>query len=160
MILHSMPAHSTGTSVTRATVVLAEDHPRIAEQLCKLLGEEFDVLAVATSGDALVKAVRRLRPDAVVTDISMPGMDGMEAARELLRDLPDLPVIFITVHDDITLARAALSIGKGYVLKASAGDELVEALRHVLDGGHFLSPALGAYEKLMLDTPAASGGSR
>lgn len=133
----------------RATLVLAEDHPPIAEQLRELLGEEFDVLAVVAHGEALVKAVRRLRPDVVVTDISMPGMDGMQAARELLAERPGLPVVFITVHDDVTLARAALSIGRGYVLKASAGDELVEALRVVLSGGHFLSPALGAFDAVM-----------
>lgn len=133
----------------RATLVLAEDHASIAEQLRELLGEVFDVLAVVAHGEALVKAVRRLRPDAVVTDISMPGMDGMQAAREFLADRPGLPVVFITVHDDATLARAALSIGKGYVLKASAGDELIDALQRVLAGGYFLSPAVGAIDTLI-----------
>ncbi len=138
--------------------MLAEDHPPIAEQLRELLGEAFDVLAVVAHGEALVKAARRLRPDAIVTDISMPGMDGMQAARELLWDRPGLPVVFITVHDDATLARAALSIGKGYVLKASAGDELIDAVRLVLQGGQFLSPALGRFETLM-DGRSASGDS-
>lgn len=133
----------------RATLVLAEDHAPIAEQLRELLGEVFDVLAVVAHGEALVKAVRRLRPDVVVTDISMPGMDGMQAAREFLADRPGLPVIFITVHDDATLARAALSIGKGYVLKASAGDELIDALQRVLAGGYFLSPAVGRVDTLI-----------
>ena len=143
----------------RATLVLAEDHPPIAEQLRELLGEAFDVLAVVSHGEALVKAVRRLRPDIVVTDISMPGMDGMQAARELLTERPGLPFVFITVHDDVTLARAALSIGSGYVLKASAGDELVDALHLVLDGGHFLSPALGAFDAVM-GQPAMTDGAR
>lgn len=148
-----------GTSVTRATLVLAEDHTPIAEQLRELLGEEFDVLAVVTHGEALVKAARRLRPDAVVTDISMPGLDGLQAAREILADRPDLPVVFITVHDDPTLARSALSIGKGYVLKASAGEELVDAVRHVLKGEGFLSPALGRIDVLMGDQ-AMSGSTQ
>ena len=147
------------TSVNRATVVLAEDHPPIAEQLRELLGEEFDVLAVVAHGEALVKAARRLRPDAVVTDISMPGMDGMQAARELLWDRPGLPVVFITVNDDATLARAALAIGKGYVLKALAGDELVDAVRLVLQGGYFLSQALGGFDALM-GGQSASGDRR
>jgi len=133
----------------RATVVLAEDHPPIADQLRELLSDDFDVLAVVAHGAALLKAARRLRPDIVVTDISMPGMDGMQAARELLAERPGLPVVFITVHDDMTLARAALAVGRGYVLKASAGDELVDALRRVLDNGYFLSPALGTVEALM-----------
>jgi DNA-binding NarL/FixJ family response regulator len=129
--------------VTRATIVLAEDHPPVAEQIRELLGEEFDVLAVVSHGEALVKAVRRLRPDAVVTDISMPGMDGMQAARELLMELPGLPIVFITVHDDPSLARAALAIGKGYVLKAAAGEELPDAIRSVLDNRYFVSATLG-----------------
>ncbi|WP_158543435.1 response regulator [Dyella solisilvae] len=135
--------------MTRATIVLAEDHPPVAEQIRDLLGEEFDVLAVVGHGEALVKAARRLRPDAVVTDISMPGMDGMQAARELKSEQPGLPLVFITVHDDPLLARAALSIGEGYVLKASAGEELVDALKAVLDHRYFVSPALGRVESLV-----------
>jgi len=158
-MLGTIRTHAPGTSVKRPTLVLAEDHPPIAEQLRELLGGEFDVLAVVAHGEALVKAVRRLLPDVVVTDISMPGMDGLQAARELLVDRPGLPVIFITVHDDATLARAALSIGKGYVLKASAGDELIDALHMVLHGGHFLSPALGRFDALM-DGYWANDGSR
>lgn len=153
--MHALPE----TSGKRASLVLAEDHLPIAEQLSELLGDEFDVLAVVSHGEALVKAVRRFQPDVVVTDISMPGMDGMQAARELLIERPDLPIIFITVHDDATLARAALSLGKGYVLKASAGDELIEALTQVLKGGHFLSPALGRFETLM-ELPANFGETR
>ncbi|MGO4505139.1 MULTISPECIES: response regulator [unclassified Dyella] len=151
-----MRASTESSDKRRSSLVLAEDHLPIAEQLRELLSEEFDVLAVVAHGEALVKAVRRLQPDVVVTDISMPGMDGMQAARQLLVDRPDLPIIFITVHDDATLARAALSLGKGYVLKASAGEELIEALNQVLKGGHFLSPALGRFEALM-ELPATFG---
>ncbi|WP_165418454.1 response regulator [Dyella amyloliquefaciens] len=135
--------------MTRPTVVLAEDHPPVAEQIREVLGGEFDVLAVVGHGEALVKATRRLRPDVVVTDISMPGMDGMQAARELLAERPGLPVVFITVHDDPTLARAALAIGKGYVLKASAGEELTDAVKCVLDNRYFVSPTLGRVEALL-----------
>lgn len=151
-----MHAPTDNSDKRRASLVLAEDHLPIAEQLGELLSEEFEVLAVVAHGEALVKAVRRLHPDVVVTDISMPGMDGMQAARELLVDRPDLPIIFITVHDDATLARAALSLGKGYVLKASAGEELIDALDQVLKGGHFLSPALGRFEVLM-EQPTSFG---
>jgi DNA-binding NarL/FixJ family response regulator len=85
----------------------------------------------------------------VVTDISMPGMDGMQAARELLAEQPGLPIVFITVHDDPSLAQAALAIGKGYVLKAAAGDELPDAIRSVLDNRYFVSPALGRVDMLV-----------
>ncbi|MHA6203343.1 response regulator [Dyella soli] len=132
--------------MARATVILAEDHPPVAEQIRELLSEEFDVLAVVGHGEALIKAARRLHPDVVVTDISMPGMDGMQAAREILREFPGLPVIFITVHDDPSLVRAALSIGRGYVLKASAGEELVDAVKRGLQDQYFVSAVLGRIE--------------
>lgn len=135
--------------MTRATLVLAEDHAPVAEQIKDLLGEEFDVLAVVGHGEALLKAVRRLRPDAVVTDISMPGMDGMQAARELKSEYPGLPLVFITVHDDPQLARAALLLGEGYVLKATAGEELVDAVKAVLEHRYFVSAALGRVETLV-----------
>lgn len=135
--------------MTRATVVLAEDHPPVAEQIRAVLEEAFDVLAVVGHGEALLKAVRRLRPDVVVTDIGMPGMDGLQAARVLLSERPGLPVVFITVHDDPMLARAALAIGKAYVLKASAGDELPDAVRSALDDRYFVSSTLGQVEALV-----------
>ena len=128
--------------MSRATIILAEDHPPIAEQMCHLLAEDFDVLAVVGHGEALVKAVLRLRPDVVVTDISMPGMDGMQAARELINERPALGVVFVTVHDDPALVRKALDIGKAYVLKASAGEELVDAVHSVLNGRRFVSASL------------------
>lgn len=127
----------------RATIILADDHPNVAEQIRHLLDDAFEVLAVVSHGEALVKAAARLQPDVVVTDISMPGMDGMQAAREMLDRSPALRVVFITVHDDPALARKAMAIGRAYVLKASAGEELVDAVNTVLGGGRFVSAALG-----------------
>jgi DNA-binding NarL/FixJ family response regulator len=132
-----------GSMVNRATIILADDHPNVAMQLSHLLGEAFEVVAVVGDGQALVKAAARLQPDMVVTDISMPGMDGIQAAREICNRQPLLRVVFITVHDDVALARIAMDVGQGYVLKASAGDELVEAVNVVLNGGRFVSAALG-----------------
>jgi DNA-binding NarL/FixJ family response regulator len=129
--------------VDRATIILADDHPHVATQLRYLLGETFEVVAVVDDGYALVKAAARLRPDMVVTDISMPGMDGIQAAREMRQHQPLLRIVFITVHDDVALARIALEVGQGYVLKASAGEELVEAINVVLGGGQFVSASLG-----------------
>lgn len=131
------------------TVVLAEDHPHVAEQLRRLLAADFDVVAVVGHGEALVKTATRLHPDVVVTDISMPGMDGIRAAAELVRQQPSLGVVFVTVHDDPALARKALAIGLGYVLKATAGDELVEAVHSVLRAQPFASAALGPVEGLL-----------
>jgi DNA-binding NarL/FixJ family response regulator len=129
--------------MNRATVVLAEDHPNVAEQLRKLLGSAFDVVAVVGHGEALVKTVLRLKPDVVVTDISMPGMDGIRAAEEILQQMPSLGIVFVTVHDDAALARKALAVGRGYVLKTSAGEELVDAVLAALESRRFVSASLG-----------------
>lgn len=129
--------------MNRATIILADDHQHIATQLRYLLSETFEVVAVVGDGQALVKAAARLHPDMVVTDISMPGMDGIQAAREMLTRQPMLRIVFITVHEDIALARIAMEVGQGYVVKASAGDELVEAVNAVLNGGRFVSASLG-----------------
>lgn len=129
--------------MTKATVILAEDHPTVAEQLRQLLQESFEVLAVVTHGEALVKAADRLLPDVVVTDISMPGKDGLQAARELRSRRPSQGIVFITVHDDPALARKALGIGLGYVLKGEAGEELIDAVNAALRGEPFVSASLG-----------------
>ena len=133
----------------RATVVLAEDHPNVAEQLRKLLAGTFDVVAVVGHGEALVKAALRHKPDVVVTDISMPGMDGIKAAEEILRYQPSAAVVFVTVHDDRALARKALGVGLGYVLKTSAGEELVDAVNAALESRPFVSPSLGTVDALI-----------
>jgi len=140
--------------MNRPTIVLAEDHPHVAEQLQKLLSTAFDVVAVVGHGEALVKTALRLKPDIVVTDISMPGMDGIRAAQELVQQMPSLGIVFVTVHDDPALARKALAIGRGYVLKTSAGEELVDAVFAALDSRRFVSASLGPLE-LLLD-----GGAR
>jgi DNA-binding NarL/FixJ family response regulator len=135
--------------MNRPTIVLAEDHPNVAEQLRRLLGATFDVVAVVGHGEALVKSALRLKPDVVVTDISMPGMDGFRAAQELAQQMPSLGIVFVTVHDDPALARKALAIGHGYVLKTSAGEELVDAVLAVLDSRTFVSASLGPIERLL-----------
>jgi len=130
----------------RPTIVLAEDHPHVAEQLRRLLSTCFDVLAVVGHGEALVKAAVRLKPDVVVTDISMPGLDGIQAAQELLLQQPSVSVVFVTVHDDRALARKALGIGLGYVLKAAAGEDLIDAVNAACEARPFVSPSLGPLE--------------
>ena len=143
--------------MNRPTIVLAEDHPNVAEQLHRLLADSFDVVAVVSHGEALVKTALRVKPDVVVTDISMPGMDGLKAAQEILLHQPTLGVVFVTVHDDPALARKALTIGLGYVLKASAGEDLVDAVNAVLDARPFVSTSLGPIESLLERSVRPSG---
>lgn len=129
--------------VARCSVVLAEDHADMAEELRSLLQPDFDVLALVADGAALVDAVRRLVPDCVVADVSMPIKDGLAAAAELISERPGLPMVFVSVHRDAALAAKALALGVGgYVLKRDAADELVAAVRAVLGGARYKSRAL------------------
>jgi DNA-binding NarL/FixJ family response regulator len=123
----------------RASVVLADDHPQTAREIERLLREDFEVVGVVGNGAALVSIVEILRPDAVVTDIAMPVMDGLEAARRLGVSCPGLPVIFVSCHDDAGIARRALSLGSAYVVKASAGEDLLDAVHAALRGDAYVS---------------------
>ena len=97
-------------------VVLADDQAAILAVLAKLLQTEFDVVATVRDGRALVDAVARVSPDAIVTDISMPFLDGIEAAREILCRNPSARVVFVTVHADPLLMQRGLAVGGlGYV---------------------------------------------
>ena len=115
--------------------MLADDQAAVLALLEQLLRTEFDVVATVRDGRALVDAVARMSPDAIVTDISMPFLDGIEAAREILCRNPSARVVFVTVHADPLLMRRGLAVGGlGYVPKVSAGEELVPAVWAALRG--------------------------
>jgi DNA-binding NarL/FixJ family response regulator len=119
----------------RARVLLAEDHVTVAEQLRDVLEPEFEVVGVVDNGQSLLTAADMLRPDAIVTDITMPGLDGITAARELRRRDPGVRIVFITIHNDPALVKQCLAAGaQGYVLKLAAGDELVATVHAALRG--------------------------
>jgi DNA-binding NarL/FixJ family response regulator len=127
----------------RPRVLIADDHRMFAEGLRSLLAEEFDLVGVVDDGVALIDAAKRLRPDLIVADITMPRLNGIEALERLRRDLPDVRVVFLTMHKDVAYARRALAAGAmGFVLKHSALTELVVALRAALEGRTFIAPAL------------------
>jgi DNA-binding NarL/FixJ family response regulator len=122
------------------TLLLAEDHVETAELLCDLLRPEFDVVAQVRDGVALVAAAKRLSPDVIVSDISMPGLDGIAAATAILRHDATARIILVTVHADPLLAERSLAVGAmGYVLKRLAGDELIPAVQSALRGEHYVS---------------------
>src|SRR5262245_12462012 len=124
-------------------VLLADDHIIVSQGLQGLLEGEFDVVGSVTNGRALVEAARRLKPDAIVADISMPIMNGIEAVRLLRRDGETAKVVFLTMHTDPQIALEAFRAGgTGYVLKQSAGDELIAAIHTTLAGGTHLTPAV------------------
>lgn len=129
--------------MSRPRVLLADDHRMVAEGLKALLTPVFDLVGVVEDGRALLRETAALQPDVVVTDITMPGLSGIEALARLREEHPAVRVIVLTMHQDVAYARRALALGaSGYVLKHAAPEELVLAIRAALAGRTFLSPEL------------------
>ena len=129
-------------------LLLADDHPETAELLRGLLQPEFDVVAHVQDGLALVGAADRLSPDVIVSDISMPGLDGISAAAAILRRNPAARIVLVTVHGDPTLVERGLATGAlGYVLKVAAGEELIPAVHAALRGERHVSQVLRTTRK-------------
>ena len=125
----------------RPRVVLAEDHAPVAEQLRKLLEPEFDVVATVVDGDALIRAADELRPDVIVTDIVMPGLDGIAATATLLAKNPDTRIVLVTAHEDSELTERGYAAGAlANISKHDAGRELVPAVRAAVRGERYVSP--------------------
>ena len=129
--------------MSQPRLVLADDHIGTAELLRGLLQPEFDVIAMVRDGLALVSAAERLSPDVIVSDISMPGLDGITAAIAILHRNPAARIVFVTVHNDPILVERGLETGAlGYVVKSTAGDELLPAVRSALRGERHISPVV------------------
>jgi len=127
----------------RPRVLLADDHLLVAEALKSLLEADFELVGVVEDGRALVEAAKKLHPEVIVADITMPHLNGIDALVQLRQAGDDVPVVFLTMHRDVTFARRALEAGAaGFVLKHSASDELVAAIRAALKGETYLSPQI------------------
>ncbi|HKE44075.1 MAG TPA: response regulator transcription factor [Steroidobacteraceae bacterium] len=135
-------------------ILLADDHRIVAEGLKNLLAADFEIVGIVEDGRQLLDGANRLNPDVIVADISMPGLNGIEALKLLRASNPKVRLIFLTMHGEPAYARRALEAGAaGFVLKHCAPEELVVALRAALAGQCFVTPALAA--KLL---PGNSGG--
>lgn len=127
----------------RVRILLADDHTLVSEALTKLLEPRFEVVEKVSDGQALLRAARALKPDVMIVDIAMPMLNGLEAARILRKEMPACKLIFLTMTHDADLAREALRIGaSGYLLKTSAGWELLEAIESALSGRQYVTPVL------------------
>jgi DNA-binding NarL/FixJ family response regulator len=130
-------------SERRPTVLLADDHPMMAEGVRKLLEPEFEVVEVVRDGRALLAAAGAHRPDLVITDISMPELDGLEAARQLRSLYPEMRVLVLSIHAESSWVQAAFEAGAhAYLCKTSAPEEIETAVREVLKGLFYVSPAV------------------
>lgn len=128
----------------RPTVLVADDHTIVKEGLVALLKEhDFDVVGAVSDGQALVDAATRLHPDVIVTDLSMPGLSGIDVLTRLKAARIDSKVIVLTMHNNAELATRAMRAGaRGFLLKYSAGEELLNAIQQALEGHVYLTPAL------------------
>jgi DNA-binding NarL/FixJ family response regulator len=131
--------------VSRPRVLLADDHRVVSEGLKRLLADDFELVGMVEDGRALVAAARKLQPDVIVADITMPHLNGIEAMAQLKKDNVHVKVVFLTMHQDPAYARRALEAGAaGFVVKHSAPAELVMAIQAALKGQTFITPALAS----------------
>ncbi len=130
-------------SIERPRVLLADDHPGALEEIRSVLAPNCEILETVADGRALVEAALRLKPDLIVTDITMPLLNGIEAAVEIKKSLPGMKLLFVTMHASTAYLKAAFEAGgTGYVLKSGLRDELPDAVQSVLGGRNHVSPGL------------------
>src|SRR5262245_3442470 len=113
------------------------------DDICELLEPEFDVIGAVGDGQALISAADTFQPDVIVTDISMPRLNGIEAARLIIKNNPASRIILMTVHNDSALVEQGISAGAlGYVLKLKADEELALAIHSALEDKRFISSGI------------------
>jgi DNA-binding NarL/FixJ family response regulator len=128
--------------MSKSRVLLADDHQLVAEGLRGLLEPEYELVGIVSDGRELLAAAR-LRPDVIVMDITMPRLNGIEAARQLRQIGVRAKVVFLTMHRDPAYAARALDAGaSGFMLKHSAASELLTAIREVLQGRTYITPLI------------------
>jgi DNA-binding NarL/FixJ family response regulator len=123
--------------------LLADDHKILAQALANYLRDEFELVGIVDNGEQLLAVAGQTHPDVVVADISMPRLSGLEALRQMRAQGLECRVIFLTMHGEPELAAEAMRAGaSGYLLKSSAGEELIAAIHEVLDDKVHLSPLI------------------
>jgi DNA-binding NarL/FixJ family response regulator len=127
--------------MSKPRVIIADDHTMLVEAFEKLLSPECDVVAKVADGRALLAAVDELRPDVVVLDLSMPLLNGLDAARQIKQTHPSVRIVFVTMNEDPDLAAQAFRMGgAAYLLKRSAGSELLTAIREAMRHRSYVTP--------------------
>ena len=125
----------------RPRLLLADDHPLTLEGIRALIAPHLEIVGTVTNGKALVEEALRLKPDLIILDMTMPLLSGIDAAVRIKKDLPDVKLLFVTMHTNRGYLKAALDTGAaGYVLKSAARDELLDAIEIVITGGTYISP--------------------
>jgi DNA-binding NarL/FixJ family response regulator len=129
--------------MNKPRVLMADDHSIVLAGLRKLVEAECDVVGTVEDGRSLIEAAQRLKPDVILLDISMPLLNGLDAARQLTKMVPETRLIFLTMQSSPTYAGEAFKVGaSGYLLKRSAASELTQAIQAVLKGQHYMTPVI------------------
>jgi DNA-binding NarL/FixJ family response regulator len=129
----------------RPCFLIADDHTIFAEALRVYLEKTYPVVGVVPDGRAMIEEAIALRPDVVIVDVGMPRLNGLDAAKRIKELAPEVKFIFLTMQDDPNLAAAVLELGPvAFVLKHSAGPELLKAIEQVLQGKSYVTPKLRA----------------
>lgn len=133
------------TIIGRKRILLADDHAAMLDEVSTLLKEEYDVVAQVADGAALIEAATRLNPDLIISDISMPVMNGFEAAAELRKRQHLVRLMFLTVQSSPAYLKKARALGVvGYVLKMHTTEQLRTAVKAVLEGKTYFSAELSS----------------
>ena len=145
--------------MSKPRVLLADDHSLVLEGFRRILDDQCDLVGMVEDGRALLEVAQRVQPDIVILDVSMPLLNGIDAATQLKKSHPSIKVIFVTMHADADYVRSAFEAGaSGYLLKRSAVDELEQAIRAVWAGHTYITPliAKGLLDVLMTVGPGQS----
>ena len=129
--------------MSKPRVLLADDHSLVLEGFRRILDDQCELVGMVEDGRALLEAADRVHPDIVILDVSMPLLNGIDAATQLKKTHPAIKVIFVTMHADADYVRSAFEAGaSGYLLKRSAVDELEQAIRAVWAGHTYITPLI------------------
>jgi DNA-binding NarL/FixJ family response regulator len=125
-------------------LLIADDHPVFRYGLKALLETEpgFEIVGEASNGEEAVKLAREVQPDVILMDITMPGLNGIEATRQILGDNPEIGILMVTMVDDASLFASLRAGARGYLLKGSEGEETLRAIRAVAHGEAIFSPTI------------------
>lgn len=144
----------------RTRCLLADDHPLTLEGIRLFIEPYLQNVATVTDGRALVEAALRLKPDLIVLDITMPLLNGIDAAVQIKKSLPGVKVLFVTMHASPAYLEAAFNAGgTGYVLKSAAREELLDAIQSVLRGAIYVTPSLSGEHLERFRDPSRAAAS-
>jgi DNA-binding NarL/FixJ family response regulator len=144
----------------RARILLADDHTLTLEGIRAVLEPHHEIVGMVTDGRALLDAALRLEPDLIVLDITMPLLNGIDAAVQIKKNLPGVKLLFVTMHVNPAYLEAALNAGgTGYVLKSTAREELLDAIKSVLNGRIYVTPSLSTEHLERFEDPSRAAAT-